>query len=191
VNGWKKNLETEGANEGRKQNTEYRSQNMKARMRKLSPLSRLRSSAPKAFGVNLLTPDSCFLSSSCKAFTLLEVMTVMIIIMILMGITIGGAKYAQTKAATARAQAEIATMETALESYKSDHGVYTNSNIFFNRVAAIGNAMNNSKTLYAALAGNAMAGIPGEKVYMTFKPNQLDLTGRSEEHTSELQSRRS
>ena len=106
--------------------------------------------------------------SPLNAFTLTEVMVVMIIIMILMGITIGGAKYAQTKAATARAQAEIATMETALESFKNDNGVYPQ--ITGTRDSGYGKHFGateiaNSASLYAALTT--------PKVYMTFKPNQI------------------
>jgi len=57
-------------------------------------------------------------------FTLLELLTVMTIIMILAGMVLAGMGYAQQKAALSRAQAEIAALSTALESYKADNGEY-------------------------------------------------------------------
>ncbi len=59
-----------------------------------------------------------------SGFTLIEMLVVLVIIMVLAGIIVGAAKYARTKAARSRAQAEIAAIETALESYKSDYGAY-------------------------------------------------------------------
>jgi general secretion pathway protein G len=104
------------------------------------------------------------------AFTLIELMVVIVIISILAALVIGGAKYAQTKAATSRAQAEIATMETALEHYRSDNGVYPNCHAASTtRALAINNALNNSARLYTALTA--------AKVYLTFKANQIATQG--------------
>ena len=105
------------------------------------------------------------MKNSCRkdGFTLIEILVVIVIIMILAGIIIGAAKYARTKAAASRAQAEIATMETALESYKNDNGVYPRSTI--TRL----DAMHNCTNLYAAL----VAGPNNPKTYFTFKPNQI------------------
>jgi general secretion pathway protein G len=92
-------------------------------------------------------PDSAVRAVRRRAaFTLIEIMIVIVIIMILVGIVIHAAKYAQTKAATSRAQAEIASMETALESYKSDNGVYPNTGTIRTDVQS------NSAVLYNALA---------------------------------------
>ena len=103
-------------------------------------------------------------------------LVVIAIITLLASLVVGTAKYAQTKAARSRAEAEIAMMELALEHYKSDNGVYPLSTAI--RDLGSGNppgqrAINNCVLLYRALAG-------GVKVYMTFKPNQLGtdpLTG--------------
>jgi general secretion pathway protein G len=103
-------------------------------------------------------------------FTLIELMVVISVILVLAGIIVGGAKYAQTKAARSRAQAEIATMETALEHYKSDNGVYPLS------TAMRLNAQANSGSLYAALAGG-----PGNpKTYFTFKADQIRAISATE-----------
>src|SRR5271170_4348492 len=72
---------------------------------------------PEAFGVNLW-------NSSPAGFTLVELLAVLIIIAILAGLIVGAGKYALTKGATSRAQAEIAAMENALEHYKTDNGYY-------------------------------------------------------------------
>jgi general secretion pathway protein G len=98
-----------------------------------------------------------------SGFTLIEILVVLVIIMILAGIIVGAAKYAQVRAARSRTQAEIATMETALESYKSDNGVYPRS------TTTRSDAVNNGIDLYAAL----VAGPNNPKTYFTFKPNQI------------------
>ena len=101
---------------------------------------------------------------SRAGFTLIEIMVVLVILTILAGIVVGASKYAITSGQRKRAQSEISMMENALESYKSDNGVYPPSTV--TRLDAVNNCTN----LYAALAG-------GPKVYMTFKPNQLKTTG--------------
>src|SRR5579859_2641577 len=90
------------------------------------------------------------------AFTLIELMAVIVIIMILVGIVVSAAKYAQTKAARSRTQSEMAAMETALESYKNDNGAYPVGD----------SSATSSISVYMALAG-------GPKTYILFKPVQL------------------
>ena len=65
-----------------------------------------------------------FSPSPRAAFTLLELLTVMAIIITLAGIVLAGVGYAQQKAARDRATAEIAALGAALESYKADNGEY-------------------------------------------------------------------
>jgi|ERR1017187_948609 general secretion pathway protein G len=105
-----------------------------------------------------------------RGFTLIEILVVIVILTILVGIVVGAAKYAITKGQTSRAQAEIATMEDALERYKSDNGAYPSSDIgSTTRALAVNNAVNDSISLYVALTT--------PKSYMTFKPNQLKTVG--------------
>ena len=62
------------------------------------------------------------------AFTIIELLIVMAIIIILAGLVLGISGYAHEKGARSRAEAEIAAMSAALESYKADNGIYpTNS----------------------------------------------------------------
>jgi general secretion pathway protein G len=135
-----------------------------------------RSSPFKVRSSRLKVKDALFHPSSliphpCRAgFTLIEILVVIVIIMILAGIVIAAAKYALTKAARSRAQSEIASMEAALENFKSDNGAYPVSTPVRTSPIPPGISgqpeIDNSVKLYAALAG-------GTKQYFPFKPNQL------------------
>ncbi|MDB6146931.1 MAG: bacterial ral secretion pathway protein g signature [Spartobacteria bacterium] len=58
------------------------------------------------------------------AFTILELLIVISIIIVLAGLTLATMGYVQKKGARSRAETEIAAISTALESYKADNGVY-------------------------------------------------------------------
>ena len=58
------------------------------------------------------------------AFTLIEMMAVITIIVILAGIVIGGMGYVNEKQATEKAKVQIKRLEAALEEYKLDGGTY-------------------------------------------------------------------
>ena len=62
-----------------------------------------------------------------SGFTLIELLVVMSIIMVLAGLTLAGAGFAQTQARKSRATAEIQALSVALESYKADNGDYPRS----------------------------------------------------------------
>ena len=62
--------------------------------------------------------------SSSSAFTLIEVITALAIVVILSGLLIQISPYLFKKPAQGRAQAEIAMLSVACESYKTDFGVY-------------------------------------------------------------------
>lgn len=64
------------------------------------------------------------LRSTISGFTLLELLVVIAIIAILAGLILSTAGYIQKKGAMARAEAEIAALSAALESYKADNGDY-------------------------------------------------------------------
>ena len=61
------------------------------------------------------------------AFTLIELLTVIAIILVLAGLLLGIAGNANYKSSMSRASAEIQAMSTALESYKADNGTYPRS----------------------------------------------------------------
>ncbi|MGZ5005067.1 MAG: type II secretion system protein [Chthoniobacterales bacterium] len=123
------------------------------------------------------------MSKRDRAFTLIELLVVMAIIIILAGLILGTSGYVQKKGARSRAEAEIAAMSAALESYKADNGIYpTNTDteaLAANKsvdpsAAAYENA---SLYLYKAISGDPNATRSGGgKSYMNFKPNMLKPT---------------
>ncbi len=63
-------------------------------------------------------------SPHVRAFTIIELLTVMVIILILAALVLALVGYGQNKAARSKAEGEIAAISTALESYKTDTGTY-------------------------------------------------------------------
>src|SRR5229473_533972 len=59
-----------------------------------------------------------------SAFTIIELLVVIAIIIVLAGLILSTVGYVQKKGARSRAEAEIAAMSAALESYKADNGIY-------------------------------------------------------------------
>ena len=59
-----------------------------------------------------------------NAFTLIELVLVVGIIIVLAGLVLSTVGYARKKGARARAETEIAAMSAACENYKADNGVY-------------------------------------------------------------------
>ncbi|MFZ0916315.1 MAG: type II secretion system protein [Candidatus Udaeobacter sp.] len=59
-----------------------------------------------------------------RAFTVIELVVVVAIILILAGLVLSTAGYARKKGARARAETEIAAMSAACENYKADNAVY-------------------------------------------------------------------
>jgi hypothetical protein len=91
--------------------------------------------------------------------------------------------YARKKAALARAEAEIAAMSAALESYKADNGIYvrdscsTTDNLRANSSGNPANYQTASLFLYKQLSGDTNANFQppsGARSYFTFKPQMLD-----------------
>src|SRR5436309_8263994 len=59
-----------------------------------------------------------------NAFTLIELIVVVGIIIVLTGLVLSTVGYARKKGARARAETEIAAMSAACENYKADNGIY-------------------------------------------------------------------
>ena len=62
-----------------------------------------------------------------NAFTLIELILAVGIIIVLSGLVLSTVGYARKKGGRARAETEIAAMSAACENYKADNGVYPNS----------------------------------------------------------------
>jgi prepilin-type N-terminal cleavage/methylation domain-containing protein len=133
-------------------------------------------------------------------FTLIELLTVMAVIAILAGLILSISGYAQKKAASSKAENQIAALSSALENYKADNGIYprgpstalvTNSTtIPANATDTLDAKSNGDPTqavytnaslyLYVALSGDADANgkMNGTetKGYFEFKPDMLNGT---------------
>ena len=119
------------------------------------------------------------------AFTLIELLIVIAVIVVLTGLILTTIGYVQKKGARARAETEIAAMSAACESYKADNGIYPrdttnnttdtlNARTNLDPSAAVYSAA--SLFLYEQLAGvtsGSRSAIPSAKTYFTFKANML------------------
>ena len=94
--------------------------------------------------------------ATLRAFTIIELLTVIAIISALAALTLGVGHYAREKAKTSHTKAEMALIENALERYKSDNGAYP----------AGDNSTTSSIAIYQAL-------VTGSKTYMTFAADRL------------------
>jgi prepilin-type N-terminal cleavage/methylation domain-containing protein len=123
-----------------------------------------------------------------NSFTLVELLTVMAIIAILLGILLAAMSGVMRTASRDRARAEIQAMSAALESYKSDNGIYPivsaggfgsiSDYTTASPTTPAGQYQASSAFLYEQLTGTTNYGdLPltgsGTKVYMTFKSGQL------------------
>jgi type II secretory pathway pseudopilin PulG len=117
------------------------------------------------------------------AFTIIELIVVITVIVILTGLVLSTVGYAQKKGARARAETEIAAISAACESYKADNGVYprdatTTDSLDARATINMANYQTAAQYLYGQLAGDPnFDGIPDSnyKSYMQFKPNMLGI----------------
>ena len=118
------------------------------------------------------------------AFTLIELVVVVGLILILTGLVLSTVGYARKKAARARAETEIAAMSAACESYKADNTIYPRDNTTNQYTDTLDARQNFDPTqtvyqnasfyLYAQLSGDSNGSrSPTGKSYMAFKPNML------------------
>jgi prepilin-type N-terminal cleavage/methylation domain-containing protein len=118
--------------------------------------------------------------TSRGGFTLIELLIVMAIIIVLAGLILATSGYVQDKGKRSRAEAEIAAMSAALESYKADNGIYPTdpgtSEVLNPAAASEADCKNASRYLYGELSGDRdWDGTvdSGGKSYMAFKPGTL------------------
>ena len=123
-----------------------------------------------------------------SAFTIIELLVVIALIIILAGLILSTVGYVQKKGARSRAEAEIAAISAALESYKADNGIYPTDTTATNSVdpssdpPAGAKYQAATKFLYGELSGDKdYSGIvdPAEsqnKTYFAFKPQMLGAT---------------
>jgi prepilin-type N-terminal cleavage/methylation domain-containing protein len=125
------------------------------------------------------------------AFTLIELLIVIAVIVVLAGLILSTFGYVQKKGARARAETEIAAMSAACESYKADNGIYPRGNANLSNTTPYDTDNLDARTnldpsaavysatslfLYEQLAGvtsGSRSAIPTGKTYFTFKANML------------------
>ena len=95
---------------------------------------------------------------SAPGFTILELLVVIGVILLLAGLLLGISGYVQEKGKRARAEAEIAGISAALESYKADNGIYpqsTGTNSLNPSLTDPSSYIASSKDLYIQLSGDS------------------------------------
>lgn len=123
------------------------------------------------------------------AFTVVELLIVIAIILVLAGLILGTSGYVQKKGARSRAEAEIAAMSAALESYKADNGVYPSSAATDDLNPTVIDSSTYepaSFVLYAQLSGDndGDGSVAGAKSYMPFKPAMMNRRNMSADVSS-------
>jgi type II secretory pathway pseudopilin PulG len=97
-------------------------------------------------------------SKNEDAFTMVELLIVMAVIIVLAGLILTTTGYVQKKAARSRTEAEIAAISAALESYRADNGIYPTSPetdaLKANSTSDPSVYVNASKYLYIAISGD-------------------------------------
>src|SRR5882724_9991282 len=125
-----------------------------------------------------------------NAFTLIELILVVGIIMVLAGLVLTTVGYARKKGARARAETEIAAMSAACENYKADNGIYPRDNTASQYTDTLNARQHFDATqavyphasfyLYTQLSGDSSGNrSPTGKSYMEFKPKMLLPPGGS------------
>jgi type II secretory pathway pseudopilin PulG len=118
-------------------------------------------------------------AKATAAFTVIELLVVIAIIIVLAALVLGTVGYVQKKGARSRAEAEIAALSAALESYKADNGIYPTDQTQTEQVNPTASPVPAAASLYLyeQLSGDATGTLQppatGVKSYFTFKPQML------------------
>ena len=122
-----------------------------------------------------------------RAFTIVELLVVMAIILVLAGLVLGTSSYVHNKGARSRAEAEIAALSAALENYKADNGAYPGATATdtLDPKAAIDSTAYQASTLalYKMISGDPSGNRqsdPTKTAYFAFKSNQLAPTDETQ-----------
>src|SRR4029453_7712260 len=142
-----------------------------------------------------VSPKTCrgvYVKPPYNAFTLIELVLVVGIIIVLSGLVLSTVGYARKKSARTRAETEIAAMSAACEKHKAEKRIYTRSSTTTDTFTAVTNRVPpdpqptsydpsvtaysfTSFYLYGQLSGNPSGDRTTytQQRYMQFKPNML------------------
>jgi type II secretory pathway pseudopilin PulG len=112
------------------------------------------------------------------AFTLVELMGVMVVIAILAGLTLGGAGAVRRQGAVNQAKAEIAALQAACERYYADNNAYP-TNISVNPASSFNPSSGYSgagSVLFSALFGTNQYNLTSSRKYFEPKPSMVSST---------------
>jgi prepilin-type N-terminal cleavage/methylation domain-containing protein len=109
--------------------------------------------------------------SRIRAFTLIELMAVVLVLAILVGATLAAARYVGERAKASRARAEIAALEAAIEAFKAENGYYPTTTVY--RLSYVPYLIQtNSWMLYQQLT-------TGPRKYINLRPDQISSNSMS------------
>ena len=122
------------------------------------------------------------------AFTIIELLIAIAIIVVLAGMIMATAGYVQKKGYRSRTEAEIAAISAALENYRADNGVYPRDEVTDNfsvSTTSVSDYHAPSLKLYEDLSGDTTHDrIAETKTYFPFKPNQLNPADQTQPVTA-------
>ena len=117
-------------------------------------------------------PKTLMKSKRLHAFTLIEVMAVLFVLMALTLLTVRVTGYVNRSSGVTRAKAEMAALASAIENYKLDNGVYPTSSVL--RSCSLYGATGLSNQAVAAINSSMLLNqLTNPKVYLRLSRNQL------------------
>jgi type II secretory pathway pseudopilin PulG len=129
-----------------------------------------------------ILPSAGDTPATTTAFSLVELLVVITIIIVLAGLVLSTMGYVRKKGARSRAETEIAAISAACESYKADNGVYPTSPATdaLNPTTAVDPTANVYLTASQYMYGELTAdrdfdgtGDTGSRSYLSLKPSSL------------------
>jgi type II secretory pathway pseudopilin PulG len=139
-------------------------------------ISSVVAAVPAATGRTRSTRPSLQDRKTSYAFTVIELLVVMAVIIVLAGLILVASRYVQDKGRRTRAEAEIAAISVALQNYKADNGIYPSDPARTELVdpSVFPPPAEASLYLYEKLAGDSNHDrIADTPTYFSFRPNQL------------------
>lgn len=100
-----------------------------------------------------------------SAFTLIELLTVMAVVAILVGLSVGMIRSSKQRSALARARGELAALTQALEAYKNHYGDYPQTGNAAQAPIIVGSVITTAQA--QALLFNALIGVYGPTNFST------------------------